>query len=295
VKRVLAIGGSDSGGGAGLQADIKALHALGVHACTAVTAVTAQDTTAVHDVWEVPVEVLRAQLRAVLDDIGADVVKTGMLPTPRAVATVASEIGDLPLVVDPVGISSTGHPLTSRDAMDALRRELLPRATVVTPNLAEVEALTGVVVSDAAGLLAGARAVLALGPRWVLLTGGHLPGEPLDLLYDGTTAHELRGPRVTTRHSHGTGCTLAAALAGYLALGEPVPEAARRAKAFVTEALRAGYPLGHGAGPVNASGVPGQVLGRRTARPPSGAGPFGGAAPLRRYGPRPPGGPSGLG
>jgi hydroxymethylpyrimidine/phosphomethylpyrimidine kinase len=257
VKRVLAVGGSDSGGGAGIQADLKALHAVGVHACTAVTAVTAQDSTAVHEVWPVPADALRAQLRAVLDDIGADVVKTGMLPSAEAVATVAAEIGDLPLVVDPVGVSSTGHRLASSEALDALRRVLLPRATVVTPNLAEVEALTGVVVRTAEDLLDGARAVHALGPRWVLLTGGHLPGEPLDLLYDGTTAHELRGPRVATRHTHGTGCTLAAALAGYLALGDPVPEAARRAKALVTQALSRGYALGRGAGPVNASGVPG--------------------------------------
>jgi hydroxymethylpyrimidine/phosphomethylpyrimidine kinase len=254
---VLAVGGSDSGGGAGLHADLRALHALGVHACAAVTAVTAQDTTAVLGVWEVPGEVLRAQLRAVLDDIGADVVKTGMLPSAQSVATVAAEIGDLPLVVDPVGVSSTGQALAAPGALDALRRELLPRATVVTPNLAEVQALTGVVVSSPAGLLAGARAVHALGPQWVLLTGGHLPGEPVDLLYDGSTAHELRGPRVATADSHGSGCTLAAALAGYLALGEPVPEAARRAKAFVTESLRRSYPLGRGAGPVNAPVVPG--------------------------------------
>jgi hydroxymethylpyrimidine/phosphomethylpyrimidine kinase len=257
VKRVLAVGGSDSGGGAGLQADLKTLHALGVHACTAVAAVTAQDTTAVHDVWPVPVDALRAQLRAVLDDIGADVVKTGMLPTPEAVEAVAEEIAALPLVVDPVGISSTGHRLASSAAMDALRRELLPRATVVTPNLAEVEALTGFVVSTADDLLEGARAVHALGAQWVLVTGGHLPGDPHDLLYDGQTAHELRGPRVDTPHSHGTGCALASALAGYLALGEPVPVAAARAKDLVTEALRGGYPRGRGAGPVRPTAVSG--------------------------------------
>lgn len=256
MKRVLAVGGSDSGGGAGVQADVKALHALGVHACTAVTAVTAQDTTAVHGVWPVPVEALRAQLRAVLDDIGADVVKTGMLPSAESVLVVAEEIGGLPLVVDPVGVSSTGQALASSEAVEALRRTLLPLATVVTPNLAEVTALTGVAVSGPGDLLEAARAVHALGPRWVLVTGGHLAGDPLDLLYDGTTAHELRGPRVPTPHSHGTGCTFASALAGYLALGTDVPEAARRAKDLVTQALRRGYALGRGAGPVSASAVP---------------------------------------
>jgi hydroxymethylpyrimidine/phosphomethylpyrimidine kinase len=247
VKRVLAIGGSDSGAGAGIQADLKALRAIGVHACTAVTAVTAQSSTEVHGVWPVPADALRTQLRAVLDDIGADVVKTGMLPSAEAVAVVAEEIGDLPLVMDPVGLSSTGHRLGDPAAL----RELLPRALVVTPNLAEVEALTGVVVDHADDLLDAAKAVHALGPGWVLVTGGHLTGDPLDLLYDGSTAHELRGPRVDTPHNHGTGCTLAAALAGHLALGLDVPEAATRAKVLVADALRRGYPLGRGAGPVS--------------------------------------------
>ena len=246
MKRVLAIGGSDSGGGAGIQADVKVLHALGVHACTAVTAVTAQSTLAVHGVWPVPEEVLRAQLRAVLDDIGADVVKTGMLPSAQSVTAVADEIGDLPLVVDPVGLSSTGQRLGDPVAL----RALLSRALVVTPNLAEVEALTGVVVTSGTDLLDAAKAVLDLGPRWVLVTGGHLPGEPVDLLYDGTTAHELRGPRVDTPHTHGTGCTLASALAGHLALGKGVPEAAELAKQVVTEALRRSHRLGGGSGPV---------------------------------------------
>ena len=248
MKRVLAVGGSDSGGGAGIQADLKVLHSLGVHASTAVTAVTAQNTLAVQGIWPVPPEALRAQLRAVLDDIGADVVKTGMLPTAECVAVVSAQIGDLPLVVDPVGLSSTGQPLGDAAAL----RELLPRALVVTPNVAEVEALTGVVVATTAELLDAAKAVHALGPRWVLVTGGHLAGDPVDLLYDGTTAHELRGRRVDTPNDHGTGCTLAAALAGHLALGKDVPEAAALAKQVVTGALRRGYPLGGGAGPVRA-------------------------------------------
>lgn len=246
MRRILVIGGSDSGGGAGIQADVKTLHTLGVHASTAVTAVTAQSTVAVEGVWEVPVEGLRAQLQAVLSDIGANVVKTGMLTGPEQVAVVVDEVGDLPLVVDPVGVASTGQQLGDPVAL----RALLPQALVVTPNLAEVAALTGVEVRSRRDLAAGAEAVLALGPRWVLVTGGHLEGDPVDLLTDGTTTHTLSGPRVETRHTHGTGCTLASALAGYLALGDPVPTAAARAKDVVTNALRRSYPLGRGAGPV---------------------------------------------
>jgi hydroxymethylpyrimidine/phosphomethylpyrimidine kinase len=250
VRRVLAIGGSDSGGGAGIQADLKTLHGLGVHASTVVTAVTAQSTRAVEGVWEVPADAVRAQLRAVLDDIGADVVKTGMLPSASTVELVAQAVGGRPLVVDPVGVSSTGHRLVSGEALEAMRTVLLPLALVVTPNLAEVEALTGVRVADAAGLREAAQAVHALGPAWVLVTGGHLTGEPVDLLFDGDTSYELPGARVTTEHDHGSGCTFAAALAGFLALGDPIPVAARLAKELVADALRNAYPLGSGAGPV---------------------------------------------
>jgi hydroxymethylpyrimidine/phosphomethylpyrimidine kinase len=250
VKRVLVVGGSDSGGGAGIQADLKTLQALGVHGCTVVTAVTAQSSTAVRDIHDVPAASVRAQLAAVLDDICADVVKTGMLSSAETVAAVVDAVAGLPLVVDPVGASSTGHSLLAPDALLLMRSRLLPIATVVTPNLAEVEALTGFVVRDAADLPEAARRVHALGPGWVLIKGGHLPGPPLDLLFDGSVATELPGMRVDTPHTHGTGCTFASALAGHLALGASVPDAAARAKAFVTEAIRGGYPLGRGAGPV---------------------------------------------
>lgn len=244
------VGGSDSSGGAGVQADVKTLHSLGVHASTVVTAVTAQSSTAVLDVHDVPVDSVRAQLRAVLDDLGADVVKTGMLSSPGAVFAVVEALSGQPLVVDPVGVSSTGRSLLSPAALDLLRARLLPLALVVTPNLAEVASLTGLLVRDASQLLDAARAVHALGPRWVLVKGGHLPGPPTDLLYDGENALELPGERVDTPHSHGTGCTLASALAGHLALGADVPTAAARAKEVVTAALRAGYAMGAGAGPV---------------------------------------------
>jgi hydroxymethylpyrimidine/phosphomethylpyrimidine kinase len=250
VKRVLVVGGSDSGGGAGIQADLKTLHALGVHASTVVTAVTAQDSLAVHGTWDVPSEAVTAQLRAVLDDLGADVVKAGMLATEGTVRAVVAAVRGLPLVVDPVGVSSTGQSLLTPAALVALRELLLPLATVVTPNLAEVTALTGFVVRDQGDLPTAAAAVHALGPRWVLVTGGHLPGPPVDLLYDGTTATELAGARVATAHTHGTGCALASALAGHLALGATVPQAAALAKACVTVASGGGYQVGRGPGPV---------------------------------------------
>lgn len=255
MKRVLVVGGSDSGGGAGIQADVKVLHSLGVHASTAVTAVTAQDSTAVHGSWDVPEAAVRAQLAAVLDDIGADVVKTGMLASAGAVQAVIDAVAGLPLIVDPVGSSTTGQSLLTPAAFSLLRAALIPLATVVTPNLAEVRALTGVEVRSEADLLPAARAVHALGPRWVLVKGGHLPGPPTDLLYDGTTATLLAGTRVDSAHTHGTGCTLASALAGFLALGLEVPAAVAAAKAVVTRAIADGYGLGRGAGPVRASGL----------------------------------------
>jgi hydroxymethylpyrimidine/phosphomethylpyrimidine kinase len=252
VKHVLTIGGSDSSGGAGIAADLKVLHALSIHASTVITAVTAQNSLAVTDVHDVPPDSIRAQLAAVLSDVPADAVKTGMLSSPGAVYAVVEALTGEPLVVDPVGVSSTGATLLVPAALDLLRSRLLPLATVVTPNLAEVAALTGVIVTDEDQLLAGAEAVLALGPTWVLVTGGHLPGDPTDLLYDGTTEIRLRGLRIDTRHTHGTGCTLAAAIAGHLALGLSVPEAVVAAKDVVTEAIRRGYPHGRGAGPVRA-------------------------------------------
>lgn len=250
MRRVLAIGGSDSGGGAGIQADVKTLHGLGVHVSTVLTAVTAQDSSAVHALHELPAEVVAAQLAAVLGDIGADVVKTGMLASAGAVQAVVEAVAGLPLVVDPVGVSTSGQSLLSPDALVLLRSALIPMATVVTPNLPEILALTGLVVRDAHDLLAGAQAVHALGAQWVLVTGGHLPGAPVDLLYDGSEAIELVGERVDSPHTHGTGCTLASALAGYLALGHDVPHAAALAKEYVTAAIRNGYALGRGPGPV---------------------------------------------
>jgi hydroxymethylpyrimidine/phosphomethylpyrimidine kinase len=254
--RVLSIAGSDSGGGAGIQADLKTMLAMGVHGMTALTAVTAQNSLGVHGGWDLPVEAVTAQLDAVLDDIGVDAVKTGMLSSPELVRAVAARLGPVvadgvPLVVDPVGVSKHGDPLLRDDAVDVLRSELVPQATVVTPNLPEVEMLTGVRVDDEQGLRQGALAVLDLGPRWVLVKGGHLAGDAVDLLTDGTTEVRVRAPRLDNRHTHGTGCTLASAIASRLALGDDVPSAMRAAKRYVTGALRSGFPLGQGIGPVD--------------------------------------------
>jgi hydroxymethylpyrimidine/phosphomethylpyrimidine kinase len=253
VKRVLTVAGSDSGGGAGIQADLKTMLALGVHGMSVIAAVTAQNSVGVQGYWELPVDAVLAQLDSVLGDIGVDATKTGMLASPALVQAVAERLSheSAPLVVDPVGVSKHGDPLLQGDAVDALRSALIPLATVVTPNLPEVEQLTGVRVDDEAGLSRAAQAVLALGPRWVLVKGGHLSGEAVDLLTDGTTTRTFRSPRLDNRHTHGTGCTLASAIAARLASGDDVPSAVEAAKHYVTGAIGGGFALGAGIGPVD--------------------------------------------
>ncbi|MEV0094173.1 bifunctional hydroxymethylpyrimidine kinase/phosphomethylpyrimidine kinase [Streptomyces sp. NPDC050738] len=250
---VLTVAGSDSGGGAGIQADLKTMLALGVHGMSVLTAVTAQNSLGVQGAWELPADAVRAQYRAVVDDIGVHAVKTGMLASAELVETVAELLAatDAPIVVDPVGVSKHGDPLLAASALDSVRKKLLPTATVATPNLDEVAQLTGVRVESEADLVRAAGAVLELGPRWALIKGGHLAGEAVDLLTDGSEEHWLRAPRLDNRHTHGTGCTLASAIASYLALGLSVPEAAQAAKTYVTGAIAAGFPLGEGIGPVD--------------------------------------------
>ena len=252
MKRVLTIAGSDSGGGAGIQADLKAFLAFGVHGMSAVTAITAQNTVGVQGVWPLPAEVVVAQIRAVVDDIGVDAVKVGMLGTAAVAAAVADALAGVraPVVLDPVCVAKHGDRLLAEDAMDVLCTRLVPLATVVTPNLDEVAALTGVVVSSAAGLGDAARAVHALGPRWTLVKGGHLDGDAVDLLWDGATARAFSTPRIDNRHTHGTGCTLASAIAARLAYGDAVPDAVAAAKEYVTGAVAKGFALGSGTGPV---------------------------------------------
>ncbi|MEU4176019.1 bifunctional hydroxymethylpyrimidine kinase/phosphomethylpyrimidine kinase [Streptomyces sp. NPDC026589] len=251
--RVLTVAGSDSGGGAGIQADLKTMLALGVHGMSVLTAVTAQNSLGVQGAWELPVDAVRAQYRSVVDDIGVQAVKTGMLSSTALVETVAELLAttDAPVVVDPVGVSKHGDALLAAEALDSVRTKLLPVATVATPNLDEVAQLTGVTVTDESGMRRAADEILAFGPRWVVIKGGHLPGEAVDLLTDGSAEHWLRAPRHDNRHTHGTGCTLASAIASGLALGKDVPTAVRDAKTYVTGAIEAGFPLGGGIGPVD--------------------------------------------
>ncbi|MEU1401164.1 bifunctional hydroxymethylpyrimidine kinase/phosphomethylpyrimidine kinase [Streptomyces sp. NPDC005728] len=253
IPRVLTVAGSDSGGGAGIQADLKTMLALGVHGMSVITAVTAQNSLGVQGAWELPVEAVRAQYRSVVDDIGVQAVKTGMLASAELVEAVAELISgtDAPAVVDPVGVSKHGDALLAASALDSVRTKLLPVATVATPNLDEVAQLTGVRVASEDDLRRAAVAVLSYGPRWVLIKGGHLPGDALDLLTDGTDEYLLRAPRHDNRHTHGTGCTLASAIASGLAKGLSVPVAVAAAKEYVTGAIEAGFALGAGIGPVD--------------------------------------------
>ncbi|UNO39733.1 bifunctional hydroxymethylpyrimidine kinase/phosphomethylpyrimidine kinase [Streptomyces sp. MST-110588] len=251
--RVLTVAGSDSGGGAGIQADLKTMLALGTHGMSVLTAVTAQNSLGVQGVWELPAEAVYAQFRSVVDDIGVQAVKTGMLASPELVETVADLLAGVraPVVIDPVGVSKHGDALLSAAALEAVRTKLLPTATVATPNLDEVAWLTGVRVQEEAGLRRAAAAVLEYGPRWALIKGGHLKGDAVDLLTDGTEEHWLRAARQDNRHTHGTGCTLASAIAAQLAKGDSVPAAVAAAKDYVTGAIAAGFRLGAGIGPVH--------------------------------------------
>jgi hydroxymethylpyrimidine/phosphomethylpyrimidine kinase len=255
--RILTVAGSDSGGGAGIQADMRTSALLGVHACVAVTAVTVQNTLGVKSFHEIPAGTVAAQIAAVVSDIGIQAAKTGMLASAEIIAAVAATWQELeltvPLVVDPVSASMHGDALLAASALDALRDKLFPLATLVTPNLHEVRLLVGIDVVDAASQQAAARALHALGPRWALVKGGHLPSaqHSPDLLFDGTDFLEFPGPRVATADDHGAGDTLAAAAAAALAQGFSVPDAVGFAKRWVTECLRAAYPLGHGHGPVS--------------------------------------------
>ncbi len=252
--RVLVIAGSDSGGGAGIQADIKTAMALGAYATTAVTALTAQDTTGVHAVHPVPLPFLRQQIAVVLADIGADAVKTGMLGDAAAIALVAEMLAPtrLPFVLDPVMVAKGGARLLAEEALTALRRQLLPLATVVTPNVPEAETLTGLAIPDLPSMHRAAAALLALGVPAVLLKGGHMAGERVvDLLATADGTMLFAHPRQATRHTHGTGCTLATAIAAGLAQGMPLPDAVARAVAYVQAAIAAAPGLGAGHGPLN--------------------------------------------
>jgi hydroxymethylpyrimidine/phosphomethylpyrimidine kinase len=254
IPRVLSIAGSDSGGGAGIQADLKAFARCGVHGMTALTAVTAQNTIGVTGVYALPQEAIVEQVRAVADDIGVDAVKIGMLGTAETIETVAGALGltaGAPVVLDPVMIAESGARLLDEDALDALRMRLLPRVTVVTPNLPEA----GVLADGSGEPEALARAIHALGPEAVVVTGGHRE-DAMDVFFDGERLVEIPGERYPDGAAHGSGCTHSSALAAHLALGYEPLEAARRAKRIASEAVRDGLrEIGAGAGPVDVFGL----------------------------------------
>ncbi|HLZ73282.1 MAG TPA: bifunctional hydroxymethylpyrimidine kinase/phosphomethylpyrimidine kinase [Dehalococcoidia bacterium] len=254
--RALTIAGSDSGGGAGIQADLKTFMAFGVFGMSAITALTAQNTVGVQGISPVPLDFIEQQLESVIGDIGTDAAKTGMLGTAAVVERVAACIERLHipnLVVDPVMVAKSGDVLLAEDARHAVRVRLLPLATVVTPNLPEAEALTGLPVRNLEEMRAAAAALHGLGVRWIVVKGGHLPeaDDAIDLVYDGSGFEELRSPRTHSRNTHGTGCTFSAAIAAGLALGREPREAIRVAKQYISAAIASAPRLGHGHGPTN--------------------------------------------
>jgi hydroxymethylpyrimidine/phosphomethylpyrimidine kinase len=255
IGRVLIVAGSDSGGGAGIQADIKTVTMLGGYAATAVAALTVQNTLGVSAVHAVPPAFVQAQMRAVLDDIGADAIKTGMLGDAAMVAAVAEVVEALAsaplLVVDPVMVAKGGARLLDADAIGAVRARLLPLAALVTPNTPELEALTGRRVTDEASAVEAGRALQAAGASAVLVKGGHLDGDEVaDWLLTADGERRFASPRLRTRHTHGTGCTLASAIACGLAKGMPLADAVETARAYVQSAIRAAPGLGQGHGPL---------------------------------------------
>ena len=254
--RVLIIAGSDSGGGAGIQADIKTVTMLGAFAATAVTALTAQNTEGVFGVLPIPPDFIRQQIEVVLDDIGADAVKTGMLHDAAVIETIAAALAErapsMPLVVDPVMVAKGGAPLIEPGAIDALKRLLIPHAAVLTPNLPEAEILAGRTIASLDAMLEAARGLLDLGCRAVLLKGGHLPGDTVyDVLASAAGRRVWQSPRIDTRHTHGTGCTLASAIAAGLAQNLALEAAVERAREYVRCAILGAPGIGRGHGPLD--------------------------------------------
>lgn len=254
--RVLAVAGSDSGGGAGVEADIKTATALGAYTATAITALTVQNTHGIERVMPVPADFVAQAMAAVLRDIGADAIKIGMLVSAETVAAVAETIEKLaagvPLVVDPVMMSSSGTRLLSEDAIGVLKRHMIPRATVITPNIAEAEVLSGQRIADLGAMKEVAAALLRTGPRAVVITGGHLEGPMVsDVICDAGGVVILEGPRLESRSVHGTGCTFASAIAACLAQGMPLRSAVERAQRFVRDAIVTAPGFGSGNGPLN--------------------------------------------
>ncbi len=254
IPRALTIAGSDSGGGAGIQADLKTFSALGVYGMSAITALTAQNTVGVQSILELDPAFVSSQIHSVLTDIGTDAVKTGMLANADIIAQVARDIRHFNLrnvVVDPVMVAKSGDRLLREEAIQAMVQELFPLAEVVTPNLHEASALAGLEIGDAAGMKEAARRLHGFGPRFVVVKGGHLAGSPMDLLYDGTDFFPFENVRHETPHTHGTGCTFASAIAAGLARNLTMHDAVQKAKEYITGAIREGLAIGSGHGPVH--------------------------------------------
>ena len=253
--RVLTIAGSDSGGGAGIEADLKTFTALQVYGMAAVTAVTAQNTQGVFAVHDLPPDHVAQQIDTVVQDIGVDAAKSGMLSNAAVIATVANRIAELKItnyVLDPVMVSESGHTLLAEDAIGVLKSHLLPLALIVTPNAAEAEALSGRSVTNESEMRDAARTIHELGPKNVLVKGGHVAGDyAVDVLFDGSDFEVVSAPRIDTRNTHGTGCTYSAAIAANLAKGLNAFESVRDAKEYITGAIRHGFDLGEGPGPLN--------------------------------------------
>ena len=256
MKRILTIAGSDSGGGAGIQADLKAITLLGGYGMSVLTALTAQNTLGVQAMYEVPVPFVEKQIDSVLSDIGADAIKTGMLVNAEIVEVVAKKVKQYQVekvVVDPVMVAKSGDSLLRKDAQEALIKRLIPLSMVVTPNLMEASVLTGLKVRSIEEMKKAAHRIYDLGSKHVVVKGGHLKGKAIDLLYDGGKYEEIEGPRIETKNTHGTGCTFASAIATFLARGDTVSEAVKKAKIFITMAIQSSLALGKGAGPTNPS------------------------------------------
>lgn len=254
IPRALTVAGSDSSGGAGIQADLKTFSALGVYAMSAVAALTSQNTLGVNGIIEIDPDFVSSQIRSVVLDIGVDVVKTGMLCNAAIISRVSSDMEELQIqnvVVDPVMIAKSGDRLLKEDAIEALVSRLFPKAMIITPNLQEAEVLTGMRVECAEDMKRAAVKLGRFGPKYVVMKGGHLQGNPVDLLYDGRNFREYPGLRHQTVHTHGTGCTFASAIAAFVARGLSVEDAVGGAKTYITAAIAGGLPLGRGCGPVH--------------------------------------------
>jgi hydroxymethylpyrimidine/phosphomethylpyrimidine kinase len=252
LPRVLIIAGSDSGGGAGIQGDIKTVTCLGGYAATAITALTAQNTLGVFGIHAVPDDFIAQQISLVLEDIGADAIKTGMLHSASVIDVIVNHVPqEIPLIVDTVMVAKGGSPLLEASAIEALKAKLIPRARVITPNIPEAELLLGRKIPDAAAMEQAARDLLTFGSQAVLLKGGHLAGdEVIDILIKNDIITKYSSPRIHTRHTHGTGCTLASALATGVARRLPLPQAVSEARSYVLEALKFAPNLGKGHGPL---------------------------------------------